>query len=140
MSEESTTPDLVELTRQSYEAGTQVEAAMRFSRPDSVWDMTPIGLGIYEGQAAIQRFFEDWFGTYEQLKIEPETIHDLGNGVVFVVVRQSGRPLGSSGRVDLRYAAVFTWVDGLIARITNYADSNIDEARAAAERLAEERG
>jgi hypothetical protein len=30
------------------------------------------------------------------------------------------------------------WEDGLIVRVTNYTD--IDEARAAAERLAEERG
>jgi hypothetical protein len=33
---------------------------------------------------------------------------------------------------------VVTWIDGLIERTTNYFD--IDEARAAAERLAEERG
>ncbi|HXW58406.1 MAG TPA: hypothetical protein VEJ23_02895 [Solirubrobacteraceae bacterium] len=34
--------------------------------------------------------------------------------------------------------AVWTWRDGLIVRTTNYAD--LDEARAAAERLAKERG
>jgi hypothetical protein len=33
---------------------------------------------------------------------------------------------------------VLTWLDGAIERATNYFD--IDEARAAAERLAEERG
>jgi hypothetical protein len=38
----------------------------------------------------------------------------------------------------MRFAAVTTWVDGLIERNTNYTD--IDEARAGAERLAEERG
>jgi hypothetical protein len=33
-----------------------------------------------------------------------------------------------------------TWRDGLIERITDYPESDIDQARAAAERLAEERG
>ncbi len=36
------------------------------------------------------------------------------------------------------YAAVSVWADGLAMRVTNHTD--IDEARAAAERLAEERG
>jgi hypothetical protein len=40
--------------------------------------------------------------------------------------------------VRLRYAVVGVWVEGLVVRLTNYG--NIDEGRAAAERLAEERG
>ena len=51
---------------------------------------------------------------------------------------QKGRPVGSSGEVQLHYGTVSVWEDGKIARITNYTD--IDEARAAAERLAQERG
>ena len=51
---------------------------------------------------------------------------------------QHGRPSGSDGFVRFRYAAVSTWADGLIALQTNYTD--IDEARAAAERLAQEWG
>jgi hypothetical protein len=40
--------------------------------------------------------------------------------------------------VERRVAAVAVWADGLIERLTTYTD--IDEARAAAERLAEEPG
>ena len=43
----------------------------------------------------------------------------------------------ASGEVRLRYAAVGVWADGLVVRVTNYTD--VDEARAAAERLAESR-
>jgi hypothetical protein len=43
----------------------------------------------------------------------------------------------SSGEVRLRSGVVGEWVDGVIVRVTIYPD--IDEARAAAERLAEER-
>jgi hypothetical protein len=38
----------------------------------------------------------------------------------------------------MRWAAVAEWADGLTTRVTVYTD--IDEARAAAERLAQERG
>jgi len=50
----------------------------------------------------------------------------------------SGRPVGSTGWVELRLAIVAVWEEGLIVRGTTYDDP--DEARAAAERLAEERG
>jgi hypothetical protein len=62
---------------------------------------------------------------------------DIGNGVFLGVYVQSGRPAGSSGETQLRSAAAGDWEDGLFLRITNYLD--IDEARAAAERLAQER-
>jgi ketosteroid isomerase-like protein len=139
MSQEPTTPDLVELTRRSFEAGNRrdFDAMLRFWGPDPVWDMSPLGLGTYEGPAAIRGFFEDWIGAYEEFEIEPREILDLGNGVVFAEVLQNARPTGSSGRVELRYAAVVVWVEGVIGRTTNYRD--IDEGRAAAERAAESR-
>jgi hypothetical protein len=40
--------------------------------------------------------------------------------------------------VRLRYAAVAVWGAGMVERVTNYSD--IEAARAAAERLAESRG
>jgi len=69
-----------------------------------------------------------------------EEIRDLGSGVVFAAVRQNAHPSGSPVHVRLRdlYGYVFVWADEKIARITPYTD--IDEGRAAAERLAEERG
>jgi hypothetical protein len=62
----------------------------------------------------------------------------VGNGVTLSVIVQEGRPVGSTAHVQMRFAGVTTWVDGLIERNTNYTD--IDEGRAAAGRLAEERG
>jgi ketosteroid isomerase-like protein len=103
-----------------------------------VFDTSPLGLGAYEGQAAIREFFEDWIGTFEEFQMEPEEILDLGGGVTLAVALQSGRPVGGDGQVQWRYAAVSVWVDGVAARTTNYFD--IDEGRAAAERLAKERG
>jgi hypothetical protein len=60
--------------------------------------------------------------------------------VTFSVVVNRGRLHGSSHWIELRYAAVTTWVDGLIERGIGYTDVDVDEARGAAERLAQERG
>jgi len=138
--EESTTPDLVELTRRAYEYASDRnwDALLSFYGADSVWDMSPLGLGTYEGPAAIRRFFEEWTGSYDKWEQELEEILDLGNGVVVSVLRQNARLPGSTGSVSLLYAGVLVWREGLIARLTNYTD--VDQARAAAERLAEERG
>ena len=140
MPEESTTPDLVEFTRRSVEAANRgaFDAMLRTGAPDAVWDLNPLrGLGTFEGHVAIRGFLEDWHANYEELEIAPEEILDLGNGVIFSVVIQKGRPVGSSGDVQQRQAIVFVWVEGLFVRITHYND--IDEARAAAQRLAESR-
>ena len=139
MSEESTTPDLVQLARRTVETANSrdLDTIMAFYTPDAVWDMSPLGMGTFEGQAAVRGFMEDWFASYEEWGLQLMEVQDLGNGVTFGVLVQRGRPVGSSGEVELRYASVTEWEDGTIKRITNYSDP--DEARAAAERLAEER-
>jgi len=107
---------------------------MRVYGPDSIWDTSPAGMGTFEGPTAIRGFFDDWLAAYEEFEIDAEEILDLGNGVTFAVLNQRGRPVGSSGEVRVRSASVSVWTDGLVERVTNYTD--IDAARAAAERLA----
>ena len=140
MPDERETPDPVELVRRSFEPinGRDVEATMSFYAPDSVWDMSLVGLGTYEGLAEIRAFFEDWVAAYDDFEIEPEEILGFGSGIVLAVIRQTARPVGSSADVELRYASLSTWEDGVNVRTTNYAD--LGEAHAAAKRLARERG
>ncbi len=140
MPEEATTPNLVDLVRSAYDASNRrdFDAIMSVYGRDAVWDMTPIGLGIYGGLAAIRGFVEAWVGGYEEWRVDPEEIRDLGGGITLAVALQSGRLAGSDGQVQWRYAQVSVWIERLAVRTTNYLD--IDEARAAAERLAEERG
>ena len=97
-----------------------------------------MGLGTsFEGRTAIRGFWEDMTVAYEEFEFQPQEILDLGNGVMLSVALQQGRPVGSSGRVQMRFASVAIWVDRAVVRQTLYTD--IDEVRAAAERLAEER-
>ena len=140
MSEESATPDLVELTRQNLDAVNRrdIEAVMSRFPPDCVYDTTPAGLMMYEGPAAIRAFIAEWWDAFAELALEPEEIRDLGGGIVLVVVCQTARPTNSTSPVQRHEAYVLEWVEGMVRRTTVYTD--IDGARAAAERLAGERG
>ncbi len=139
MPEESTTPDLVELMGEVVEAFNRrdLDALMSFFAPDVVFESRALGTS-FGGVAAIRGFAEDWLGAFEEWAVEPEEIIDMGNGVAFLVYRQEGRPVGSSGRARSRAVSVYEWAGGTVVRTTTHDD--IEEARAAAERLAEERG
>jgi ketosteroid isomerase-like protein len=140
MSEESTTPDPVELTRRTFELAERrdFDGVMSFYATDVVWDGADRDLGTFEGAAATRRLFEDWFGNYDLFEIEMEEVLDFGDGIVLAVHQQHARPTGSTGSVRTREAYLYVWVENLIARVTMYRD--VDEGRAAAERLAESRG
>jgi hypothetical protein len=150
MPEESTTPDLVERTRRAIEmtwawaagrdspsARHMLDAAFSDYGPDSVWDMSSLGMGILTGPEAISGFFAEWLASYEEYEFDLEELNGLSTGVILAVAHIRGRLRDSIGYVELRWATVNEWNENLIARQTTYLD--VDEARAAAERLAEER-
>ncbi len=139
MPQESTTPDLVELVRRQFAAVNRgdLDALMSLFAPDVVVDLSQRDLPSFDGVSALRGFLEDWIGSYEELRWEPEKVLNLGNGVVFAVVHQNARPAGSTGYVRQRDGWVWVWAGGLTACMTTYGD--IDQARAAAERLVQER-
>jgi ketosteroid isomerase-like protein len=139
MSEESTTPDLVELTRRQFEAANRhdMDAVMSRLSPDGVYDTSPDGMGVYEGSAAIRAFLGGWWDAFEELAYELEEVRDLGHGFVLVLVCQTARPANSTGHLQRHEAFVLEWAEGMIRRTTVYTD--IEEGRAGAERLAKER-
>jgi hypothetical protein len=62
MSEQSTTSDLVELTRRSVEPSNErdFDAILSFYAPDAALDLSSLGVGTFQGASAIRRFFQDW--------------------------------------------------------------------------------
>jgi ketosteroid isomerase-like protein len=140
MSDESTTPDLVELVRQAFGASSRhdLDAIMSYFAPHAVWRMNDLGLGTFDGVAKIESFIEDWWGTWGEHVVDVLEVVDLGQGVVFSDVREDGRLVGSDAHVEQRRGWVFLWVQGKIGLLDTYLAP--DEARAAAERLAESRG
>jgi ketosteroid isomerase-like protein len=140
MPDEPTTPDLAERTRATLEAVNRrdFDALLPYATPDVVYDTSPSGFGVYTGVPAIRDFIEGYWQAFEDLRFELEEFVDLGNGVTLAVNRQHARLAGSTAPVQAREAHVTEWVDGRVVRVTVYYD--IDEAHAAAERLAAERG
>ena len=140
MSEESTTPDLVELTRRLFETASRrdIDANMHFHAADALWDLSDAGFGIFRGGAAIRVFLEDWFTSYESYQNDVEEVIDLGGGVVFLAGHDTGRLVGSDGNIEQRRGWIVRWVDGKVVRVAVYLD--VDQGRAAAERLAESSG
>ena len=136
------TPDLVEHTHRAFETVNErdLDALMRLYASDALLDTTrTIGVAP-KGRAAIRGLVEDWTRAYEELAWAVEEPLDLGDGVVFAVVSQKARPVGVARSVQQREGWISIWIDGLIASHTTYPEADIDEARVAAERLAESRG
>ena len=138
MSGEFTTLDPVELVRKQVEALDRGDrdAVMCNVAKNVVLEGRALG-DVFEGRAAIRDFLEEWFRAYGELRFELEEVSDLGNGVVFAVVIQDGRLAGSAGHIRQREGWVYICVGGSIVRLTIF---DVDEGRAAAERLAQERG
>ncbi len=138
MSRESATPDLVALTRQLFDAASSgdIDALMQFYAPDAVWETTLVTLA---GSAAIRERLEEWLGAFDELGFELEEILDLGNGVTLTVVNQRARPAGSSSGAYMQRQEAFigVWERGMVTHATTYLD--VDQARAGAERLAQDR-
>jgi hypothetical protein len=57
VTEESTTPDLIELTRQGIDATNRrdLDALMSLYAPDAAWESLD-GLGVFEGATAVRGF------------------------------------------------------------------------------------
>ena len=134
MSEESTTADLEVQRFVDACNARDFDAVTSFYAPAALVEGA---LSTYEGRSAVRGLYEGWVVAYEDVEFDVEETRDLGRGVAFVVFAWRGRPRASSGWVQIRVAAVLTLADGLIERQRDYTD--IDQARAAAERLAQER-
>ena len=140
MSEESTTSDLVELTREAFEAVNRhdLDALMGFYADDAVFDLSAAGIGIFAGVDSIRGFVQDWWKTWGDHLAEAEEVQELGHGVVFASLRETGRLIGSAGQVEQLAGWVLVWERAMIERQAGYLA--VAEARDVAERLAWERG
>ncbi len=134
--EESTTPDPFEVGRRALDALNRrdFDAVEGFCAPDAV--LHAAETGTFRGARAIRVFLEDFVSLFAELHGEIEEIRDLGNGIFFRIVLLSGRPVGAAKEVRFRYASVSALTGDLFKWSTTYV--KIDEARAAAARLAEE--
>ena len=74
------------------------------------------------GKGAVQSGLEDLFETWQEYRLEPETIQDAGDGRVFAVLREFARGRASGAEVESRWGYLITVRDGKLTRVEAYRD------------------
>ena len=77
--------------------------------------------GVYEGREACGRFFERWFGTWDEIRLTPERFIEDGDRVLALMTIE-GRGKGSGVPVVIRSADLWTIRDGKIVSLVGYPD------------------
>ncbi|HTY98149.1 MAG TPA: nuclear transport factor 2 family protein [Solirubrobacteraceae bacterium] len=128
------------LTRRILEAWNSgdMDAWSRFYAADVTFDSTLTNGVLVSGRERLRDYQAEWRTTYGEISIAAEEIVDMGNGVVFGVYRQTARPIETDGYVTQQEAMIGLIGEGLVSRLIIYPQSELAEARAAAERLAGE--
>jgi ketosteroid isomerase-like protein len=113
----------VEVVRASFAAWNRGSEALReVLHPNIEWraiEGAPDDVGPMEGLDALQAYAQDWFDHFDNLRLEPEELIDVGDRVV-AVQRLSGRARESGIETELRYAVVYTVRGDKIARGREY--------------------
>jgi ketosteroid isomerase-like protein len=91
----------------------------------------------YDGHDGFREYWRDTQRIWDHFHFEPEQFIDDGDRVL-VIGRGSGRAKGSGIEIDQAFAMLWKVRDGRPSFGQTFTD--IDEARAAAERLAQDRG
>ena len=140
MPEDSRTRDPVQRLHDAFAAASaeDLDGVTADLAPNAVWVMDEVGLGPFEGLDAIREFLLEWWSLWQEHNHYVEEAVVLSERVGYAIIREGGRMKNSGSVVEARVAHVLESIDGLVVRDTTYTD--IDAARAAAERLAEERG
>jgi ketosteroid isomerase-like protein len=72
--------------------------------------------GTYRGRDTVRRFFEDMFAPFEEVLVEPEEFHEIGDRIL-ALVRVRSRPRGSSAFVENRIGHLWTMQDGAVVAL-----------------------
>ena len=112
----------VELVREIIAAVPDWDEVSALLHPDATFDQTRIpGGGVYQGRDACGRFFERWFGTWDEIRMTPERFIEHGDSVLALMIIE-GRGKGSGVPVVIHSADLFTVRDGKIISLVGYPD------------------
>jgi ketosteroid isomerase-like protein len=123
----------VELVRRAFDAyvAGDAERALDHFHAEGQVDLSIRGdVGVATGRQEIAESVAEWIATWDEYSEEIDEIRDLGDDRVLVMETQRGRGKGSGIEISNQWAFLVEVRDGLIARVTGYAD--IDSALEAA--------
>jgi ketosteroid isomerase-like protein len=118
MSEEN-----VEIVRKHIEAFRRGDppGALSHVDPYVVWDPSRIDfldLSVAYGHEDFSHTIRHYIGAFEDYDFVPQRLTDLGSGAVLAVLTEEGRGKSSGVPVRQSFTALYTVIDGKIARIT----------------------
>src|SRR5215211_7522780 len=117
----------VALLRRTFEYVGRTGAVLREAvQPDFVWDVTTfrraIMPGTFVGVDETNEWLAEWLEGFENWSFDIEEVFDAGDQVI-TIARQRGKAKHDGPEV-VRLGQVWTFRDGLIARMEMYADRN----------------
>jgi ketosteroid isomerase-like protein len=74
--------------------------------------------GLHEGRESMRQAFDDFVGTWDQVRWEIARVDELGPDRILVSTHVRARPRGSEGEIEARGAQLLEFRDGKIARST----------------------
>ena len=115
--------DNVEIVREHIEAFRQGDPSGALSHLDPyvVWDASRIGLldvTVAYGHEEFSQTIRHYIGAFEDYDFVAQRLTDLGSGAVLALLTEEGRGKSSGAPVRQSSAALYTVIDGKIARIT----------------------
>jgi ketosteroid isomerase-like protein len=116
----------VEMVRRGYEHVSRTgELPRKIFHPDLIWDTTTFGIGFNlkkcVGIDEANSWLAEWTEGFESWSLDIEEVFDGGDQLV-VFVRQHAKAKQGGPAVDMPIAQVWTFRDGLIARMEMYFD------------------
>jgi ketosteroid isomerase-like protein len=107
-----------------------LEGALAELPPDFEWLVPGFpGSQVARGPEATLDFFRDWIDQWEDLRVDWE-LEQSSPDTVFAVVHMRGRGRASGVPVELRFAQVWSFRDGVPVRMVYHGD--VEEGRRAA--------
>ena len=109
----------VETIKRAYTAWNEagVAAFLEYWAENTEWRSVP-GDPVYRdpmyGRDAVRAYLEDWLDTFEDFRVDPVELVNVGEGQVVGTLRYSGRARHSDAKVDSVVAAVFVIRHGQI--------------------------
>ena len=109
----------VEAIERAYAAWNEagVDAFLECWAENTQWRSVP-GDPVYRdpmlGKDAVRAYLKDWLDTFEDFRVEPVELIDVGEEQVVGTLRYSGRARHSDVKVDSLFAAVFVIRHGQI--------------------------
>ena len=115
----------IEIVRRALAEFTASQRLSSDHASDFVWNMGTFegwpGQLEFVGAHGFYEFVRDWTQPYEDWTFIADEVREAGRDQVAAIVRQQGRPRGSASSVELlRYAMLYTVIDGRIRRIDLY--------------------